>query len=175
MTEELKQPTEFDPKVSLLIEAYELLGAISPFDLHKKYVEDDQIYFKNGKQDYNNPDLLFNKAKVLIESVGLENLKEKEEMWSREILWFWYHHAISSARVMYPNQELAQAFASKALELQNGEHPNQITQLLYYLVHHDVESAEAWVPNIVDVDDREVVAELIQDYKDNMSFYKNKT
>jgi len=76
---------------------------------------------------------------------------------------------------MYPNQELAQAFASKALELQNGEHPNQITQLLYYLVHHDVESAEAWVPNIVDVDDREVVAELIQDYKDNMSFYKNKT
>ena len=100
MTEELKQPTEFDPKVSLLIEAYELLGAISPFDLHKKYVEDDQIYFKNGKQDYNNPDLLFNKAKVLIESVGLENLKEKEEMWSREILWFWYHHAISSARIM---------------------------------------------------------------------------
>lgn len=115
MTEELKQPTEFDPKLSPLSDAYESLGATSPIDLHKKYVENDQIYFKSSKWDYNNPDLLFNKVKVLIESVGLENLKGEEEMWVREILWFWYHHAISAARIMYPNQELAQAFARKAL------------------------------------------------------------
>jgi hypothetical protein len=171
MPEEPIQPTEFDPKVSPIAKAYELLSATNPFDLQKKYNENEQVYFKSRTWDYNNPELLFNKVKAAIEEVGLENLKGEEEKWAREILWFWYHHAISSARVMYPNNKLAREFAVKALELLNGDEYNQITRLLYYLVHHDVKSAEEFALQIVDPDDQELALELIQEYKDNKEFF----
>jgi hypothetical protein len=42
---------------------------------------------------------------------------------------------------------------------------------LYYLVHHDVKSAEEFALQIVDPDDQELALELIQEYKDNKEFF----
>ena len=162
MLDQPKQPAEFNPALSPLFGAYDVLGATSPHDLYKKYVEVEQVHFKNGTWDYNNPNLLFNKVKIFIETVGLENLAGEEEEWARELLWFWYHHAISMA--FGRDRKMAQEFASKALEIQGSEHPNQITRLLYHLVHDDVSGAELWYVHMNEGADKLVARELIDEY-----------
>lgn len=156
-------PSDFNPKTSPLAEAYELLDASNPLDLNLKYVEVEQVHFKDGTWDYDDETLLFNKVKNCIEVVGLENLRGEEEEWAREILWFWYHHAISYA--FSKDRKQAQLFAERALQLQDENHPNQITRLLYYLVHNDVEGAESWWSVMNENEDKQVARELIDEYK----------
>lgn len=111
--------------------AYDLLGASTPLELNQKYVQIDQVLFKSGEWNYNNPALLTNQVKSILERVDTNSLTADELEWRQEILWFWYHHAISCAR-WKGDKEAALHFSEVALELQTDEHPNQITKLLYF-------------------------------------------
>lgn len=78
-------------------DAYELFGAKNAKEFHDLYVKEDQRLMKARKWDYDNPELLVNKAKNILESLNRSELDEGENEWVQEILWFWYHHAISAA------------------------------------------------------------------------------
>jgi hypothetical protein len=116
--------------------------------LSNKYGAEDQKLMRAETWDYDNPDLLVNKVKETIEEVGLEHLEGEEAKWCREIVWFWYHHAISCAIARYRDREAAKAFAAKALDLQPADHPNRITKLLYLLINDNLEEAERYVAEI---------------------------
>ena len=71
--------------------------------------------------------------KDILESLDPVGLTTDEKEWRQEILWYWYHHAISCAIAGYQDKAAAQMYAAKALEFQSEGHPNQITRLLYSL------------------------------------------
>lgn len=150
-------------------EAYVLLDAKTPLELNTLYVDQDQILFKSGKWDYENPELITNKVKALLENTPTEGLTEEEREWRQEILWFWYHHAISVA-VQHKDKEKAQFFAQKALEEQPKDHPNKITQLMAYLVHDDLEAAKKWAEGVEGEPEKSTAASLIQWYQEGLFF-----
>ena len=121
----------FDIEKSPMKEGYVLLGARTPLELSNLYSEQDQELMKLGEWDYNNAELITNKVKNILEKIEPETLTEDEKIWRQEILWFWYHHAISCAVGRYKNKEAAQSYAAQALEIQPEDHPNKITRLLF--------------------------------------------
>lgn len=125
----------------LVNEAFSLLGVQNFYDLSRAYTREDQILMKSGDWDPNNPSLITNQTKVILEKIDPKELNESDRMWLNEILWFWYHHAISCER----NRIQAQAYATKALELQTKNHPNRITKLLWFLVYDKVTEAKQWM------------------------------
>ena len=160
-----KEPS-FEVKKSPVSEAYALFSAENPFDLQRKYSEADQILMKSHAWDYENGDLIINKVKDIIESVVLENIHDPEEYkWCKEILWFWYHHAISCAIWRYKDKEKATLVSARALELQGDNHPNKITRLLYLLVRDRVAEAEELEKNIIVDYEQETASTLIHGYK----------
>ncbi len=149
---------------SPLKDAYELLGAKTPLELSQLYSEKDQELMKARAWDYGNPDLITNKIKELLESTDNSGLTQDEKMWRRQILWFWYHHAISCAIGRYKDQTAAQQYSEQALKFQDADHPNKITKLFYFLTRDDISNAEAWAQAITS-DERETADYLIQAYK----------
>lgn len=147
---------------------YELMGVTSMHDLNRAYTEEDQKLMKEGRWDYEDPELLTNRVKSLLEQVDPITLSEEEKEWREEILWFWYHHAISCAVWRYADRQRAQEYASKALEHQDSNHPNKITKLLYYLVHDDLVSAEK-LTETMDLD-KETAISVIDEYKEKRFF-----
>lgn len=155
---------------SPLQQAYEMLGVSSMRELSRAYTEEDQRLMKTNEWDYKNPELLTNKIKDLLEQVNESDLSEEEKEWRGEILWFWYHHAISCAVARYRDQKEAQEFALKALEYQSEDHPNQITKLLKHLVFGELELAEQLAEKIEIDYEKETAKELIEDYKEGKFF-----
>jgi hypothetical protein len=155
----------FDIEKSHIKEAYMLLGAHTPLELSNLYSEQDQILMKSHEWDYNNPDLVTNKIKNVLENVDLTTLEEEEKHWAQEILWFWYHHAISCAVARYKDEEAAKVYATKALGYQSENHPNKITQLMAFLVDDQLDKAEEWAKDITNEDEKETATDLIEDYK----------
>lgn len=165
MEEEPKED-EFEVEKSPLKEAYVLLGAKTPLELSNLYSDEDQKLMGNHAWDYNNPNLITNKIKTIIEGVDFDNLTDEEKEWCNEILWFWYHHAISCAIWRHNDKPKAQEYATKAVNLQDTSHPNKITKLLYLLVHDKLEEAQEWEKSIP-IDIEKGTAEgLIEDYKE---------
>jgi hypothetical protein len=76
--------------------AFELLGVTNFKDLSIAYSAADQELMKKGIW-YHKGNSVPNLVKTLIENIDPEELDEKDKQWWREIMWFWYHHAISSA------------------------------------------------------------------------------
>lgn len=169
---------EKEPSVSVgrsqespLKEAYSLLGVDSPFELSKIYTKEDQILMKSGKWDYKNPDLITNKIKDILESTDVDALSQEERDWCNEILWFWYHHAISSAVWIHKDKEQAKEFADKALYYQGlseGGHPNQITKLFKLLLEDKVQEAEEYINEITDSVEKETGLSLLQEFKEGI-------
>jgi hypothetical protein len=149
---------------SPLKEAYLLLGAKTPLELSDLYSAEDQKLMKAGAWDYDNPNLIVNKVKTNLEFTDLATLSEEEKEWRKEILWFWYHHAISCAIWRYKDKQAAQAYSARALELQSDDHPNQITRLLYLLVRDQLPEAEAWAMT-VNEEEKDTAESLIKQYK----------
>lgn len=147
-------------------EAYLLLDAKNPLELHTLYIEEDQRLMKSHEWDYKNESLIINRVKNIIEEVSPESLSEDERVWRSEILWSWYHHAISTAIALYKDIELATIFARKALQYQSEDHPNKITRLFLLLLENKLEEAEKWARTI-DLDSVEVetAQDLIENYK----------
>ncbi len=155
---------------SQLAEVYRMLGASTPLEMSNLYTEEDQKLMKSGQWDYDNPELITNKIKVSLESIDKSSLNEEESDWRNEILWFWYHHAISCA-IEKNDKIAAQKYAEKALEIQSDDHPNKITKLLYLLVHDKLEEAEAWALNIDEELEKSTAQYQLEIYKNQGYFH----
>lgn len=155
-------------ETSVMKNAYELLGADSPLNLSLLYTQEDQKLMKSQAWDYNNENLVINKVKNILENVDVEKLSSQEKEWRNEILWFWYHHAISCAIWRYKDKEKAKFYSSKALEFQDNH--NQITKLLYFLVNNKIDEAEKWASEISDEAEKETASSLIKEFKNGQFF-----
>ena len=147
-----------------LKDAYMLANVENIRDLNQVYVDEDQRLMKSGQWDYENLVLLTNQIKEILADIDLNELTEEEREWCQEILWFWYHHAISSAIWRQKSKLDARFHADKALQYQGENHPNKITRLLYLLVHDQLLEAEVWAQQIDD-DEKGTAAKLIREYQ----------
>jgi hypothetical protein len=136
----------------LVHEVFALLGVDNFKDLSLAYSREDQKLMKSQEWDPQNPALITNKVKTILEQIDPKGLEESERSWYFEVLWFWYHHAVSCTSWV-TDRSLAQAYATKALALQEecqpesfGQ-PNRITRLLWLLVHDKVDQAREWIAN----------------------------
>ena len=120
---------------------------------------------KSGEWDYKNQELVVNKVKDVLEGLDPAFLSEEEKEWRGEILWFWYHHAISCAIWHYHDKPAAIEFSNKALSYQSPEHPNKITKLLSLFVEGKMSEAEEWAKGIQNEVEKETAAYVIEDYK----------
>ena len=161
------QPKQSNIENSPMREAYVLLEAKTPLELSQNYTKAEQPIFISRKWDYENPDQIQNKVKNILESVDPDSLPEEEQFWRQEILWFWYHHAISCA-IWKKDKEKAAEYSNKALELQDENHPNKITKILSLLVNDKIKEAEEFVKT-VEIDKEEAEG-LIEDYKEGKFF-----
>ncbi|MBP6942727.1 MAG: hypothetical protein KBB55_01640 [Candidatus Buchananbacteria bacterium] len=159
---------DFDIESSPIRETYKLLGARTPLELSTLYTKADQELMKANAWEYDNPDLLVNKVKTILESVDTQTLTEDEQDWRQEILWLWYHHAISCA-IKHRDQSLAQEYAAKALQLQSVDHPNQITKILELLVNDKLEEAQAWA-DAINEDEKDTAIHLIEYFQERNPF-----
>ncbi|HVV38871.1 MAG TPA: hypothetical protein VHD31_00920 [Candidatus Paceibacterota bacterium] len=148
-----------------LLEAYAVAGVTTIRDLYRAYIDEDQRLFKAGEWDYENPFLLTNKVRKILSRTNLRALPKEEREWCLEILWFWHHHAISSAIWMHKDKEAARLNAVAALIYQGDDHPNQITTLLTLLVYDNLPEAEQWAERINDEEERETAQKLMKEYK----------
>ena len=168
--ENISKQEIFDIERSSIKEAYLLLNAHTPFELSDLYNAEDQKLMMSQAWDYENPELITNKVKAILELVNAASLTPEEQKWKQEILWFWYHHAISCAIWRYKDKEAARTYADKALEYQSEDHPNKITQLLSLLIDGQLEAAENWLNGIKEEPEKSTAAELVADYK-KQSFF----
>lgn len=154
---------KFDIETSALKEAYILLNAQTPLELSRNYTAQEQIHFKDHTWDYENTEQIHNIIKNIIESVDENSLHEDEKEWRNEILWFWYHHAISVAGWKRDTQKQKE-FSEMALRFQ-GNNPNILTKTMYLLVHGNLDEAEEWVTSKKGDDDYETATEMLSNYK----------
>ena len=151
-------------------EAYILLGAKNPKELFVLYAKEDQKLFKSGAWDYKNPVLKINKVKNILENIKPQELSVNEKDYVKETIWFWYHHAISSAIWKYKDREEAKKFSALALEKQSADSPNQITKILDFLVNDKVEEARKFVTSIKKEPEKSSAIELIEEYEQGKFF-----
>lgn len=145
--------------------AYELMHASSPLELRRLYGEEDQRLMRSRAWDYENPEPVVNKIKQAIEAADPASLSEDEREARSDVLWLWYHHAISAAIWRHRDLEAAKQYAVKALEYQTEDHPNKITRLFDLLLNDKVEDAEQWAAGITDKVEVETAQSLIEQYK----------
>lgn len=161
---------KFDKEKSPIREAYLALNAETPLELSNLYTKEDQKLFRSGGWDYNDSGSIINKIKNILENVNAEHLTEDEKNWRQEILWFWYHHAISCAIGLYKDKEKAKEYAAKALELQPDDHPNKITRLLDLLVNDKLPEAEKFAETITEEPEKTTAADTIREFKEKGFF-----
>lgn len=154
----------FDTETSPMKEAYRLLAATTPLELSELYTKQDQLLFASRTWDYDVPDQIPNRIKSILESINEDDLTAEERMWRNDILWFWYHHAISCA-TWKGNKEKMREFATKALEYQDNDHPNILTRTMFFLAHDRVHEAEEWVLSQSEAADYETGVAMVEDYK----------
>lgn len=160
-----KNTEEFDFEKSPIKDAYVLLGAQTPLELSRRYTEEEQVLFINKTWDYDDHSQIQNRVKDILESIDESLLIEDERVWRNEILWFWYHHAISVSS-WKKDKEMAKVFSEKALEyLDNG---NMLTRLLYFLCRDQVVEAEDWIKSNESNDDVETAREILEEYKNGL-------
>jgi hypothetical protein len=156
---------------SPLSEAYKLVGATTPLELQRLYSEEDQRLWKKGEWDYNNPDLITNKIKEILEDINPMELSAEELEWREEMLWFWYHHATSVAlNSNHKDNQAAQEYVAMALAYKSEGNPNKITQLLYFLVNDQIKEAEEWAKTITEEPEKSSARDLIKEYKEKGFF-----
>lgn len=168
----MEGPAIFEVENSPLREAYILLGAKTPLELHERYGVEDQILMKAGAWDYKDEGLVTNKVKSIVEQADSRLMSGDEHSWAQEILWFWYHHAVSCAVKKYKDKAAAQTFVAKALEIQSADpgHPNKITKMLDLLVNDKISEAEEYIQTISEEPEKSTAESLIREYKDGLFF-----
>ena len=159
-----EKETVFDILKSPAKEAYLLLNSKTPLELCNKYSNEDQKLMHSQSWDYNNGALITNQVKDILEAVSIQEYPEKERFWVQEILWFWYHHAISCAIWKYKDKEKAKIYAKKALEYQTEDHPNKITKLFSLLLEDKLEEARIWTDGIKNEPEKSTAAYLLAEW-----------
>jgi hypothetical protein len=165
MEQSLENQEIFGVEKSPMREAYHLLGAKTPLELSQLYTAQDQLLFIPKTWDYDNPDQIPNQIKNILESVDENELTEDEKEWRNEILWFWYHHAVSCANWKQDKDKMKE-FSAKALEYQDNN-PNILTRTMFLLAHDKIEEAEEWVNSKEGDLDHENAIEMIKQYKEH--------
>lgn len=153
---------EFQPERSPMREAYELLGARTPKELYLRYCAAEQVLFSSRAWNYDDPDQLIQKVKRIVAQADERSMTPDEVDWSRSLLWFWYHHAISCA-AWRRDVVQARAFAAMALSPKYERDANNITRLWALLLDDRLEEAEAFVLTIDE--DRQSAEETLEDYR----------
>ncbi|MDP3988903.1 MAG: hypothetical protein Q8P93_01560 [bacterium] len=143
---------------------FALFGVETFFGLQRAYSAEDQRLMKGGLWDDQDASLLTNWTKAILELIDPTQLDPDDQGWRQEILWFWYHHAISCAIWKRKDRGLAQLYAENALKLQASDHPNQITRLLWYLVHDQLQEAQHWAEQIIEDPEHTTAQELIDEH-----------
>ncbi|MDB5237395.1 MAG: hypothetical protein JWL88_497 [Parcubacteria group bacterium] len=154
--------------LELLEEVYSLLGVSSPSALIHAFIAEDQRLMTSQTWDYKNTDLVINKVKEIVEQIiesGFTTRNKLEDDDLRDILWFWYHHAIGYAIWSYKDKNAAQVFSIKALKYQISDNPNKITRLLYLLVHEKEHEVDEYLKTITDEPDKEAAKRIFFEYK----------
>jgi hypothetical protein len=159
------EPRQFNIEKSPMKEAYEMLGATTPIELMNLYSKGENPSFISKEWDYDNPDQFQNKIKNILESVDEAELTEDEKESRDEILWFWYHHAISCADWKRDKEKMKE-YSAKALEYQ-GNNPNILTKTMFLLAHDKIEDAEEWAESKEGDADYETALLLIENYKEH--------
>lgn len=131
-----------------LKKAYLLLNAKNPEDLMEKYADEDQKYMYAKEWDYNNKTQVMHKIKDILERIDRRKLSKDEKYWTANILWFWYHHAITCAIWRYKDKKNALKYSRRALLVQPRNHPNKITKLFYLLIRDKLVEAKKWQKTI---------------------------
>lgn len=141
-----------------------MLDAKTPLELYKKYCIEDQKLFTAQPPlwDYDDPDQVPNKVRAMLEVAGTERLTEDEVEWRNQIIWFWYHHAISVAG-WKRDKDKQRYFSEKAMEYEDPS--NMLTRTMFYLVHDRVEDAEEWVRSKEGDADFDTAQEMLENYK----------
>ncbi len=147
-----------------LKDAYRLMRTRKIHTFFKAYMKEDQRLMHGQKWDYDNPLLLTNQVKEILSEIDLNTLNEEEHWRCKEILWFWHHHAISSAIWRQKSRTDAIFHANEALRYQDEGHPNKITRLLHLLIHDKLEEAEKWAEQIHE-DEQEATEMLFEEYR----------
>lgn len=130
----------------LVFAAFQLLGVDNFRSLSLAYTVEDQKLMKAGTWDDTDLSLITNRVKRCLEDINPDVLNEDDQVWWNEIMWFWYHHAISCAVYKKKDKALAQRYADKAREIQGPlGHPNRITELFRLLVHDEIDEARNMV------------------------------
>lgn len=159
-------PSKFNRDKSVLHDVYHHFSASDPVELNNIYMEADQKLMYAEDWDYRNPDLLTNKIADMVEQVGVENVPDpKERYWISNMLWMWYHHAISCAIWRYKDKEAARRYAKRALELQPENHPNKITRLFYLLLHDKIDEAQNWAKKITTEPEKTTAKQILSEHK----------
>jgi len=163
----MKPQKKFNKNQSVLKDVYTHFGVNNPGELQDVYMKADQELMRSQKWDYKNVNLIPNQMKDMIEKVGIQNiLDERERKWVQiNILWMWYHHAISCALWQYGDKKKALEYSGVALKLQPDNHPNKITRLFYFLIRDDIKSAEEWQKSITEEPEKSTAEYNIRLYK----------
>ncbi|MEK7520220.1 MAG: hypothetical protein AAB581_03210 [Patescibacteria group bacterium] len=132
--------------------------------LAKAYKNHDLALMHTQQWDDTNPHLVANKIKVILEHIDPLDLSKKDRFWWHEILWFWYHHAISCAIWKRKSRSWAQFYADRAMTLQTANHPNKITKLLWLLVYDRLAEAKWWAAQITGIEAK-TAQETIREYE----------
>ena len=166
MSEKMSQEPSiesFDIENSPLKDVYRLLDAKTPLELSNKYTASEQPAFKDRTWNYNDPEQIQNVVKDILEAVDENTLDEDERFWRNQILWFWYHHAISAAGWM-KDKEKQKQFSEIAVSF-GEEHINILTKVMHLLLHDRVEEAEEWSKSNQDDPDYETAIEMLDNYR----------
>lgn len=135
-------------------------------DLIEIYTIEDQKLMHASAWDYSNSRLVPNRIMAEIESINLDTITDEYERERLpDLLWFWYHHAISCALWRYGDKVMAFEYSKKALSVQSNKHPNKITKLLHLLIQDDIEGALEWVKTVKDEPEKTSAEYYIDLYK----------
>lgn len=127
--------------------------------------------------DYQDRAQPLNQATPWLLAVDQKLLRPDDAYLVREMLWMWYHHAVSCALFRHFDKAAAKMFVREAMSHQNIDCPNRITMLFYILlIDDDVDAARRWIdgmplkvpvgPDKTLVDNVEIASarEVIRDY-----------
>jgi hypothetical protein len=131
----------------------------------------DQERMKSKVWDYKNTTSLDTRIVRDLERVTRSDLTEDERWRVEQMIWMWYHHAVSCAIYKYRDREAALCFVHKALEHQSRipNHPNKITSLFLFLLNGKLKKARESMKRMSRIE-RNTAQDIISEWEKQSPF-----
>ena len=133
--------------------------------LEQKCRDSDQRRMRSLKWDYTKDSL---DTRIVFDLVQVPQTElTPDENWRvNQMIWLWYHHAVSCAISRHKDRKKALEFVNKALEYQARikDHPNKITPLFKLLLLGKLDEAKNFAKE-PDFADRDLAKDLIEDWE----------